>query len=64
MRHAESARELRLAAKAVRYAIEAARGAVEIAGLDFLPISEEAGARGLADWLDDRAAEFEQEAKP
>jgi hypothetical protein len=63
MSYSESARELRLAAVAMRHAIEAARGAVEIAGLDFLPIAEEAGARGLAAWLDDRATEFEQEAK-
>ncbi len=47
MSHAESARELRL-------------GAVEIAGLQVLPIAEENGARGLADWLDDRAAELER----
>jgi hypothetical protein len=63
MTYSGSAEELRLAARAMRHAIEAARGAAEIAGLDLLPIAEEAGARSLADWLDDRAAECEREAE-
>ncbi len=64
MSSTKSARELRLAALAMRHAIESARGAVEIAGLGFLPIAEENGARGLADWLHDRAAELEEDARP
>jgi hypothetical protein len=57
----DSARELRLAGTALRQAIEVARQAAEMSGLDFLPIDEEAGARRLAHWLDERAREFEEE---
>ncbi len=57
MSSVEAARELRLAALAMR-------NAVEIAGLQVLPMAEENGARGLADWLDDRAAELEEDARP
>jgi hypothetical protein len=56
-----TAGELMWAAHQLRQAIAQAERAADRAGHDFLPIAEAAGARGLADWLDQRAEESNQE---
>ncbi|MBJ7597060.1 hypothetical protein [Candidatus Nephthysia bennettiae] len=58
-----AAGELMWAAHQLRQAIALAERAAEMGGHDFLPISEAAGARGLADWLDERAEEWKQEVR-
>jgi hypothetical protein len=61
--HKDSARELRLAATALRRAMEAAEDALEVSGLvDLLPPGAEARVTELADWLEARARESEGEA--
>ena len=58
-----AAGELMWAAHRLRQAIAQAERAAEHAGQEVLPASEVAGARGLADWLDARAKEREQEER-
>jgi hypothetical protein len=60
--HRDPAEELRLAATALRQALKAARHALEVTGLyDLLPPGAEASVADLADWLEDRAQQFEDE---